>query len=145
MQRISVNFTNDCDGNELDYNTDLPAIGNQNYALQKPFEIDFLTVIGNAKLQPSFVICWVNWEKIPMQITVLAQCSCSIFTHTDTHARKKLFFENLLHTEFYTVYNILYTVCSILYCIQYEINRKIKMLQEYWASTLIFIENFSSV
>ena len=30
-----------------------------NYALQKPFETDFLTVIGNAKLRPSFVICWV--------------------------------------------------------------------------------------
>ena len=57
MQRISVNLTNDCDGNQLNYNTDLSAIGNKNYALQKPFEIDFLTVIGNAKLRPSFVIC----------------------------------------------------------------------------------------
>ena len=50
---------NDCDGNQLNYNNDLPAIGNKNYALQKPFETDFLTVIGNAKLRPSFVICWV--------------------------------------------------------------------------------------
>ena len=50
MQRISVNLTNDCDGNQ-------PAIGNKNYAIQKPFEKDFLTVIGNTKLRPSFVIC----------------------------------------------------------------------------------------
>ena len=55
MQRISVNLTNDCDGNQLKYNNDLPAIGNKNYALQKPFETDFLTVTGNAKLRPSFV------------------------------------------------------------------------------------------
>ena len=27
--------------------------------LQKPFETDFFTVFGNAKLRPSFVICWV--------------------------------------------------------------------------------------
>ena len=59
MQRISVNLTNDCDGNQLNYNNDLPVIGNKNYALQKPFETDFLTVIGNAKLRTSFVICWV--------------------------------------------------------------------------------------
>ena len=58
MQRISVNHTNDCDGNQFNYNNDLPAIGNKNYALQKPFETDFLTVIGNAKLW-LFVICWV--------------------------------------------------------------------------------------
>ena len=57
MQRISVNFTNDCDGNKLDYNNDLPAIVNKNYALQNPFGTDFLIVIGNAKLRPSFVIC----------------------------------------------------------------------------------------
>ena len=57
MQRISVNLTNDCDGNQLNYNNDLSAIGNKNYALQKPFETDFLTVIGNAKLRPLFVIC----------------------------------------------------------------------------------------
>ena len=59
MHIISVNLTNDCDGNQLKYNNDLPAIGNKNYALQKPFETDFFTVIGNAKLRPSFVICWV--------------------------------------------------------------------------------------
>ena len=43
----------------LTINNDLPAIGNKNYALQKPFETDFLTVIGNAKLRRSFVIYWV--------------------------------------------------------------------------------------
>ena len=59
MQRISVNVTNDCDGNQLNYNNDLPAIGNKNYALQKTFETDVLTVIGNAKLRPTFVICQV--------------------------------------------------------------------------------------
>ena len=59
MQRISVDLTNDCDGNQLNYNNYLPAIGNKNYSLQKPFETDFLTVINNAKLRPSFVICWV--------------------------------------------------------------------------------------
>ena len=57
MKRISVNVTNDCDGNELNYNNDLPAIGNKNYALQESFETDFLTIINNAKLRPSFVIC----------------------------------------------------------------------------------------
>ena len=57
MQRISANLTNNCDGNQLNYNNNLPAIGNKNYALEKLFEIDFLTVIGNAKLRPSFVIC----------------------------------------------------------------------------------------
>ena len=31
MQRISVNLTNDCDGNKLDYNNDSPAIGIKNY------------------------------------------------------------------------------------------------------------------
>ena len=56
MERISVNFTNDCVGNELNYDNDVPAIRNKNYALQKSFETDFLTVIGNAKLRPSFVI-----------------------------------------------------------------------------------------
>ena len=66
MQRISVNLTNDCDGNQLNYNNDLPAIGNKNYALQKPFETDFLTAIDNAKLLSSFVICWVaqgSWPR----------------------------------------------------------------------------------
>ena len=58
MQRISVNsVTNYCDGNQLNYNNDFSAIGNKNYALQKIFETDFLTVIGNAKLRPSFVVC----------------------------------------------------------------------------------------
>ena len=38
MQRISLNLTNDCDGNQINYNNDLPAIGNKNYALQIPFE-----------------------------------------------------------------------------------------------------------
>ena len=57
MPRISVNLTNDCDGNKLNYNNDLPAIGNKNYALKKPLKIDFLTVIGNAKLRRSFLIC----------------------------------------------------------------------------------------
>ena len=50
MQRISVNRTNNCDGNRLNYSNDLHAIGNKNYARQKPFKTDFLTVIGNAKL-----------------------------------------------------------------------------------------------
>ena len=62
MQRISVNLINDCDENQLNYNNDLATIGNKNYALQKPFETDFLTVIGNAKLRPSFVICWVTGQ-----------------------------------------------------------------------------------
>ena len=59
MQRISVNLTNDCDRNQLIYNNNLPAIENKNYALQTPLETDFSTVIGKAKLRPSFVICWV--------------------------------------------------------------------------------------
>ena len=33
MQGFSVNLTNDCDENQLNYNNDLPAIGNKNYAL----------------------------------------------------------------------------------------------------------------
>ena len=57
MQRISVNLTNDCDGNQLNYNNDSLAIEKKNYALPKLFEKDFCTVIGNAKLRPSFVIC----------------------------------------------------------------------------------------
>ena len=56
MQTISVNLINNCDRNQLNYNNDLPAIGNKNYVLKKPFETDFLTVNGNAKLRPSFVI-----------------------------------------------------------------------------------------
>ena len=57
MQRISVNLTNDCDKHQLNYNNNLTAIGNKNYALQKLFGTDFLTVIGNAKLRPLFIIC----------------------------------------------------------------------------------------
>ena len=56
MQRISVNLTNNYDGNQLNYNNDLTAIGNKNYALQKSFETDFFTVIGNTNLRPSFDI-----------------------------------------------------------------------------------------
>ena len=56
MQRISVNAMNDYDWNQQYYNNDLPAIGDKNYALQKPFETDFLTVIGNDKLRPTFII-----------------------------------------------------------------------------------------
>ena len=41
MERISVNLTNDCDGNQLNYNNDLPVIGNENYTLQKPFKTVF--------------------------------------------------------------------------------------------------------
>ena len=55
MQTISVNLTNDRDGNQLNDKNDLPAIENKNYALQKSFKKDFLTVTGNAKLRPSFV------------------------------------------------------------------------------------------
>ena len=50
MQKIFVILTNDCGGNQLSYNNDSPAIRNKNYALQKPFETDFLTEIGDAKL-----------------------------------------------------------------------------------------------
>ena len=57
MQRISFNLTNDSDGNQLNYNNDLAAIWNKNYTRQKPFETDYLTVIGKAKLRSSFVIC----------------------------------------------------------------------------------------
>ena len=66
MQRISVNLINDCDENQLNYNNDLPAIGNKNYALQKPFETDCLIVISKTKFRPSFVICWVaqgSWPR----------------------------------------------------------------------------------
>ena len=60
MQRISVNLINDCDGNQLDYNNDLPVIGNKNYALQKPFKRFFdsnrqrktSTVIGHLLSSP---------------------------------------------------------------------------------------------
>ena len=59
MQRILIQLTNNCDKNQLNYNNDLTIIENKNYTLQKPFKTDFLTVIGNAKLRLSFVICWV--------------------------------------------------------------------------------------
>ena len=59
MPRISVNLTNDCVGSQLNYDNVSPVIRNNNYALQDPFETEFLTIIGNAKLRPSFVICWV--------------------------------------------------------------------------------------
>ena len=65
MQKISVNLTNDRHGNKLNYNNYLPAIENKNYALQKPFETDFLTVIGNGKLRSSFFICWVAQDSRP--------------------------------------------------------------------------------
>ena len=57
-RRISINLTNVRHRNQLNYNNHSPPIRNKSYALQKPFETDFLTVIGNAKLWPSFVICW---------------------------------------------------------------------------------------
>ena len=104
---------------------------NRNYFLdnRRPF-CDFMGFWSVWKMSAVAL----HWEKIPIKITVLAQYSCSIFTHT--HARENLVFDNLLYTEFYTVY-------SILFCIQYEINRKMKMLQEYWGSTVIFIGIFS--
>ena len=43
MQRTLFNLTNDCGVNQLYYNNKLTATGNENYALQKPFETDFLT------------------------------------------------------------------------------------------------------
>ena len=43
MQWISVNLTNDCSENQLNYNDDSPAIENTNHALQKPLKNDFLT------------------------------------------------------------------------------------------------------
>ena len=52
--------------NELNCNKDLPVIRHKNYALQKPFETEFLTVIGNAKLRPSFVVCWVTQGSRPL-------------------------------------------------------------------------------
>ena len=56
MQKISVNLTNDCDGNQLNYNNDLPATVNKNHALQQPFETDFLTVaMQNSDYHSSFV------------------------------------------------------------------------------------------
>ena len=66
MQRISVNLTNDCDGNQLNYNNNLPAIGNKNYALQKTFETDFTeqvklfaTIILSWNLLISLIFIWI--------------------------------------------------------------------------------------
>ena len=60
MQRISVNLTNDCDGNQLNYNNDLPAVGNKNYALQKPFETVFLhsNIFFYVKLFVKIILSW---------------------------------------------------------------------------------------
>ena len=55
MQRISVNLTNDCGGNQLNYNNDLPAIGNKNYALEKPFKQIFWH--KNRHRETATVIC----------------------------------------------------------------------------------------
>ena len=62
MQRISVNLKNYCKGNQLSYNNEIPAIGNKNNALQKPFDTDFLTVIVSLE---AFVICWVAQDSRP--------------------------------------------------------------------------------
>ena len=45
MQRISINL---CDGNKLNYKNDLTVIGKKNYALQKLFKTDFVTIISNS-------------------------------------------------------------------------------------------------
>ena len=61
MQRISVNLTNACSGNQLNCNNDLPPIQNKNYALQKPFKIDFLTqysAMRNCDRHSSFFVEW---------------------------------------------------------------------------------------
>ena len=64
-QSFVYKSTNNCDGNKLDHTNNLPAIENKNYALHKPFETDFLTVIGNVKFRPSFFICWVAQSSRP--------------------------------------------------------------------------------
>ena len=81
MQRILVNLTNDCDGNQLNYNNDLPAIGTKNYAPKKPFETDFLTVIGNAKLRSSFVISSVAQGSRPRCGSKHPILHCHIFCY----------------------------------------------------------------
>ena len=43
MQKFLVKLTNDCSGNQLNYNNDFPAIENKNYTLKKPFKIHLLT------------------------------------------------------------------------------------------------------
>ena len=55
MQRISVNLTNDCDGNQLNYKNDLSAIRIK-IMHYRNLSKELSTVIGNAKLRPSFVI-----------------------------------------------------------------------------------------
>ena len=95
MQRISVNLTNDCDGNQLNCNNDLPTIGNKNYTLQKPFETDFLTVTGNAKLRPSFVICWIaqgSWPRCGPKHPVLRS---NIFFYAKLFAKIILLWNSL--------------------------------------------------
>ena len=54
MQRISFNLTNDYDRNHLNYNNELPVIGNNNYSLHKRFES--ATQISD---RHSLLICWV--------------------------------------------------------------------------------------
>ena len=56
MQRISVNLKNDCDGNQFNYNNNLLAFGNKNYALQKPFETDFFN--SNRQRKTPIVTLW---------------------------------------------------------------------------------------
>ena len=74
-ENFAVSLTNDCDGNQVNYNNNLPAIGNKNYALQEPLEAAFLTVIGYAKtyiylncriylLKMKIQFCHFNTEKL---------------------------------------------------------------------------------
>ena len=64
MQRISVNLTNDCSGNELHHNNISPAVGNKNYAIQKPFERDFLSqLLTTRNCERHFL--FVEWPKAP--------------------------------------------------------------------------------
>ena len=54
---------------------------NKNYALPKPFETDFLTVISNANVRPSFVIFWVahgSWSRCGLRHPILHS---NIFFH----------------------------------------------------------------
>ena len=95
MQKISVNLTNDCDGNQLNYNNVLTAIRNKNYALQKPFETDFLTVIGNAKLRPLFVICWVIQGSRPSCNPRLPILHSNIFVYVNLFATITLSWNSL--------------------------------------------------
>ena len=102
MQRISVNVTNDCDGNQLNYNNDLPAIGNKNYALRKPFETDFLTVIGNAKRSQPLVICWVAQGS-------RARCGSR---HPILHSNiflSKIIYNNYFIMKFIQMYSLIFT------------------------------------